>query len=168
MSDKITLERIKLLHPIIREEAAELYDEICKSLTGNAICRFSHTLRTFAEQDLLYAQGRSKPGRVVTNSKGGFSWHNYGLAIDIVLLVDKDRNGSFETASWDDKIDFDGDGRRDWSEVVNIFKQYGWEWGGDWRFRDAPHFQKTMGQTIRSLYAKHERGKVDKNGYVII
>jgi peptidoglycan L-alanyl-D-glutamate endopeptidase CwlK len=168
MSDKITLERIKLLHPVIREEAAEIYNEVCKALNGKVICRFTHTLRTFAEQDAIYAQGRTKPGRIVSNAKSGFSWHNYGLAIDIVLLHDKDGNGTFETASWDDKIDFDGDGRRDWSEVVSIFKQYGWEWGGDWRFRDAPHFQKTMGQTIRGMLDKHKRGKVDKNGYVNI
>ena len=166
--DKVTLERINLIHPVLRNEVREIYEEICKALSDNVRCRFTHTLRTFAEQDALFAQGRTKPGRIVTNARSGRSWHNYGMAIDIVLLVDKNRDGVFESASWDTKADFDGDGRRDWIEIVNIFKEYGWEWGGDWKFYDAPHFQKTMGQTIRGMLAKHTAGKVDKNGFVIL
>jgi len=145
-----------------------LYDEIIKELTGKAACRFSYTLRTFAEQDALYAQGRTKPGAIVTKAKGGQSYHNYGLAVDIVLLVDKDGNGTFETASWDTKSDFDGDKKSDWQEVVAIFKRYGWEWGGDWRFVDAPHFQKTFGRSIVDLQQLHKTDKVDKNGFVLI
>jgi peptidoglycan L-alanyl-D-glutamate endopeptidase CwlK len=152
----------------LRDEALELYDEIVASLTGSAICRFAYTLRTFAEQDALFAQGRSKPGKVVTNAKGGQSYHNYGLAIDIVLILDKDKNGTFETASWDVKSDFDGDKKADWMEVVQIFKRYGFEWGGDWKFLDLPHFQKTYGKSIYELRALHTAGKVDKNGFVLI
>jgi peptidoglycan L-alanyl-D-glutamate endopeptidase CwlK len=168
MKDQKTLERIQLLHPKLRDEALELYDEIVASLTGSAICRFAYTLRTFAEQDALFAQGRSKPGKRVTNAKGGQSYHNYGLAIDIVLLVDKDKNGTFETAAWDLKTDFDGDKKADWMEVVQIFKRYGFEWGGDWKFVDAPHFQKSFGKSIYELRALHTAGKVDKNGFVLI
>jgi peptidoglycan L-alanyl-D-glutamate endopeptidase CwlK len=152
----------------LRDEALELYDEIVASLTGSAICRFAYTLRTFAEQDALFAQGRSKPGKVVTNAKGGQSYHNYGLAIDIVLILDKDKNGTFETASWDVKSDFDGDKKADWMEVVQIFKRYGFEWGGDWKFLDLPHFQKSFGKSIYELRALHTAGKVDKNGFVLI
>jgi peptidoglycan L-alanyl-D-glutamate endopeptidase CwlK len=168
MKDQKTLEKIQLLHPRLRDEVTEIYEEICKALTGKAICRFTFTLRTFAEQDALYAQGRSKPGKIVTNAKGGMSYHNYGLAIDIVLLVDRDGNGTYETASWDTKGDFDKDGKSDWQEVVTIFKQYGWEWGGDWKFVDAPHFQKTLGKSVRELLALHTASKVDKNGFVNI
>lgn len=168
MSDRITLERINLLHPRVKEEAVELYGEIVKALTGRAICRFTHTLRTFAEQDKLFAQGRTAPGKIVTRARGGQSYHNYGLAIDIALLVDTDRNGTFETASWDTRSDFDQDGRADWMEVVDIFKRYGWEWGGDWRFIDKPHFQKTLGKSIVELQALHRTKKVDKNGFVLI
>jgi peptidoglycan LD-endopeptidase CwlK len=168
MKDQVTLDRIKLLHPKLRDEAVLLYDEICKALTGKARCRFTHTLRTFAEQDALYAQGRTKKGSKVTNAKGGQSYHNYGLAIDIALLVDKDGNGSFETASWDTKTDFDGDKKADWQEIVAIFKRYGYEWGGDWKFVDAPHFQKTFSKSIMELQQLHKTDKVDKNGFVLI
>lgn len=147
MKDQITLERIKLLHPKLRDEVVEIYDEISEALIGSAMCRFSYTLRTFAEQNVLFAQGRTKPGKIVTKARGGLSYHNYGMAIDIVLII----NG--KEASWNDKKDFDGDGNADWMEVVNIFKQYGWEWGGDWQFKDSPHFQKTFGKSVRELLA---------------
>ena len=168
MRDPKTLERIQLLHPKLREEAATMYDEIVAALTGTATCRFAYTFRTFAEQDALFAQGRTKPGAIVTKARGGQSYHNFGLAIDIVLLLDKDNNGTFETASWDSQTDFDGDGKSDWQEVVAIFKRYGYEWGGDWKFVDMPHFQKTFGKSIVELQALHNTGKVDKNGFVLI
>jgi peptidoglycan LD-endopeptidase CwlK len=162
--DKITLERIKLLHPKLRDEALKIYTEICEALKGKALCRFSHTLRTFAEQDALFNQ---KPQ--VTKARGGQSPHNYGLAIDIVLCVDADGNGSFESASWDVKKDWDGDGQSDWIEVVQIFKRYGWEWGGDWKFYDAPHFQKTFGYSTNDLLTAFNSKKfITNTNYVSI
>lgn len=154
--DKATLDRIELLHPAVREEVRGIYKEICAALTGRALCRFAYTLRTYAEQNALYAQGRTAPGAKVTQAKGGQSYHNFGLAIDIVLVVDKDGNGSFESASWDTKSDFDGDGKSDWQEVVTIFKQHGWDWGGNWKFVDAPHFEKTFGLSVRELDARFQ------------
>jgi peptidoglycan LD-endopeptidase CwlK len=159
--DAITLKRIQLLHPVLRNEVSELYKDISERLTGRASCRFSHTLRTFKEQEDLYAQGRTKPGRIVTNAKAGRSWHNYGLAIDIVLLV----GGG---VSWDISTDFDNDGKSDWIEVVQVFKEYGWEWGGEWRFKDNPHFQKTLGLNISEMHKRYLAGKRDANGYVLI
>jgi len=158
--DKITLTRIDLLHPKVRDEVKQIYTEICAALKGRAICRFAYTLRTFKEQNALYAIGRTKlydeKGRrlgKVTNAKGGQSYHNYGLAIDIVLLKDTDGNGTFESASWETNVDFDKDGKADWMEVVAIFQKYGWEWGGVWKFKDLPHFQKSFGYSTAQLAA---------------
>ncbi len=168
MSDKPTLDRIQLLHPAVREEVKNIYlNEIIPALNGKAICRFAYTLRTFAEQDALYAQGRTKlfddKGKrlgVVTKAKGGQSIHNYGLALDIVLLKDTNSDGTFESASWETNIDFDKDGKADWMEVVNILKKHGWVWGGDWKsFKDAPHFEKTFGHTWKTLLPKHNSKK---------
>jgi peptidoglycan L-alanyl-D-glutamate endopeptidase CwlK len=166
--DVITLERIKTLHPKLVDEAGSIYDEICASLKGRAMCRFSHTLRTFKEQADLFAQGRTKPGKIVTKANAGLSMHNYGLAVDIVLIVDKDGNGSYESASWDTKADFDGDRKSDWMEVVDVFKQYGWTWGGDWKFYDAPHFEKPFGYSVRQLLDLYNKKKVDSKNYVLI
>jgi peptidoglycan L-alanyl-D-glutamate endopeptidase CwlK len=143
--DQITLKRIERLNIRVREEALEIYKDICEALTGRAVCRFTHTLRTFEEQNALFEQGRKRPGKKVTNARGGQSFHNYGLAIDICLIIDG------KEASWDTLSDFDGDHVSDWQEIVRIFKMYGWEWGGDWKFRDMPHFQKTLGMTIKDL-----------------
>jgi len=147
--DQITLDRIELLRVSLKQEAKDIYRDICKALNGRAICRFAHTYRSNKEQDLLYAK-RPK----VTNARGGESYHNYGLAIDIVLLKDKNGDGTFESASWETNVDFDGDGVADWQEIVKIFKSYGWEWGGDWKFTDMPHFQKTYGLSIKQLQFK--------------
>ena len=159
--DNITLQRIQVLHPKVRTEVENIYkNQIVPALTGRAICRFAFTLRTFAEQDALYAQGRTRlfdaNGNrlgVVTKAKGGQSIHNYGLALDIVLIKDN------KTASWEDNVDFDKDGKADWMEVVDILKANGWSWGGDWKsFKDKPHFEKTFGYTWQQLLAKHNTG----------
>lgn len=165
MEDKITLERIKLLHPKVRAEVEHIYRaQIVPALSGKAICRFAYTLRTFKEQADIYAIGRTvlfdaKGNRLgkVTNAGPGESIHNYGLALDIVLLLDKDSNKTYESVSWETNVDYDKDGVADWMEVVNIFKRNGWEWGGDWRsFTDLPHFQKDFGYSWRQLKAKYD------------
>jgi peptidoglycan L-alanyl-D-glutamate endopeptidase CwlK len=157
MIDQVTLNRIQLMHPKLRNEVEQIYrNQIVPALTGKAYCRFAFTLRTFEEQNALYAQGRTKlfdaKGNklgIVTKAKGGQSLHNYGLALDIMLVVDGN-------ASWDDTKDFDKDNKVDWMEIVQIFKNAGWEWGGDWKgLVDKPHFQKTFGYKWQDLLVKH-------------
>jgi peptidoglycan L-alanyl-D-glutamate endopeptidase CwlK len=160
--DQVTLNRITLMHPDLRTEVNTLYDLFCNALTGRAMCRFAYTFRTYKEQDALYAIGRTTDiGKAtVTNARGGQSYHNFGLAFDIVLLKDTNGDGTFETASWETNVDFDGDGVADWMEIVTIAKQHGWEWGGDWKFTDKPHFQKTFGLSVVELDQRVKAGKV--------
>lgn len=149
-ADKITIERIKTLHPKIREEVLNMYNYVNEKLLGKGVrLRFAYTYRTPEEQNKLFNQ---KPK--VTNAQAWQSIHNYGLAFDIVLLYDIDNNSTFETASWDMKKDFDKDKIADWMEVTNYFKLQGYEWGGDWQFKDGPHFQKTFGHTWKTLKSK--------------
>jgi peptidoglycan L-alanyl-D-glutamate endopeptidase CwlK len=162
MADKISHERIALLHPKVRDEAEKILTEVEAHLQGKAAIRITQGLRTIQEQDVLYAQGRTKPGKVVTNARGGSSYHNYGLAIDFTLLV----NGQI---SWDMKTDWDGDKVADWMEVVNIFKKYGWEWGGNWKsLKDYPHFQKTFGYSISDLRIKYNKKDFIKGSNVYL
>ena len=156
--DKITVERINTLHPKIRQEVLDMYKHANEKLLGKGIrLRFAYTYRSTEEQDKLYNQ---KPK--VTNAKGWQSIHNYGLAFDIVILYDLDKNGTFETASWDMNKDFDNNKIADWMEVTNYFKSKGYEWGGDWTsFKDAPHFQKTFGLTWRRM-----KTKIDNSEFV--
>lgn len=154
-ADEITLQRIKLMHPTLREQLEKDYLECNNKILGKGVrLRLTHTLRTIDEQNALYAQGRTKPGSIVTNAKGGSSYHNFGLAFDIVLLYDKDDNGTFETASWDTKD-------KNWKAVVKFFKEKGWFHGGDFKsFKDEPHFEKTFGYTTKQLLTRIPKGEI--------
>jgi len=157
--DTITQTRISKLHPSVREEVTKIINEIDKALTGRAKIRIVQGLRTFAEQDALYAQGRTKPGKIVTNAKGGQSNHNYGTAIDFCLIIDG------KEVSWDTEKDYDNDHISDWKECVAIFKKYKWKWGGDFSsIKDYPHFEKE-GLNDWKILQKFPR---DKEGYVIL
>ena len=160
--DNLTLTRINYMHPAVRQEVLTAYKHINNTLFGKNIrLRFTHTLRTFSEQDTLYAAGRTKPGKKVTNARAGQSMHNYGLAFDIAILIDKNGDGIFETASWNTTSDDDKDGTPDWTEAVIYLKKRGWVWGGDWKsFPDYPHFEKTFGHSWKSLQAKYNVGDV--------
>ena len=157
--DKITIDRIGTLHPKIRKQVLDAYTHVNNRLLGKGVrLRFAHTTRTIEEQNELFAQGRTKlfdkKGRrlgIVTKARGGQSIHNYHLAFDIVLLLDRNNDGVFESASWDTVLDFDKDGIADLTEVVNYFKSIGFVWGGDWKFKDIPHFEMTFGHTWRTL-----------------
>ena len=140
--DLITIGRIKTAHPKLRDELEKDYIECNNLLPKGVRLRFAYVYRSVEEQNKLFAQ-RPK----VTNARGGQSIHNYGFAFDIVILKDKDNNGTFETASFD--ID------EHWIKVVKFFKSKGWTWGGDWKsFKDAPHFEKTFGHTWQTLSKK--------------
>lgn len=95
------------------------------------------TWRSIAEQDALYAQGRTAPGKIVTNAKGGQSKHNFTLpdgtpaskAFDFVIL---NPDG---TANWNPQSPL-------WQAAVAIGKQIGLVWGGDWHsIKDYDHFE---------------------------
>lgn len=152
--DEITKQRISKLHPKVRTEVEKIINECNANLKGRSQVRIAQGLRTFEEQDALYKQ-RPK----VTNAKGGQSVHNYGFAVDIVLIIDG------KTASWDTHKDWDNDGIADWDECVKVFAKYGWSWGGSWAsFKDMPHFEKIGFNNWRVL----QNYKRDQNGYIII
>ena len=85
--------------------------------------------RSNAEQAELYAQGRTKPGRVVTNAKPGQSRHNSwpSQAVDVIPYI----NGA---GSWSwDHINPMAD------HIKRVASDLGIQatWGGDWRMRDG-------------------------------
>jgi hypothetical protein len=78
-------------------------------------------------QALYYERGRSvvPPSTTVTNARSNlYSWHGYGLAVDVIS----------ETKEWDAPVG--------WFEAVSVhFRAAGCRWGGEWKFKDLPHFQ---------------------------
>lgn len=92
--------------------------------------RVTQSLRTMAEQEALYEQGRTVAGSVVTNAKPGASWHNFGLAIDVAPLAPQgpDWNTSHPV----------------WGRIVAVGTSLGLVSGAEFRsFPDWPHFQLT-------------------------
>ncbi len=150
---KVSIARALQLHPAIRQEVIDTITKIeNERFPSTVMIRIVQGLRTIDEQNMLYAQGRTRPGSIVTQARGGSSSHNYGLAFDFALMYDKDANGTYETLSWDALKDFDRDGESDWKEVVKAFKNIGYTWGGDWKtIDDEPHLEKTFGLGWRDL-----------------
>lgn len=141
------------LHPVVLAAATVLIE---RCYARGVPILITQGLRTIAEQNALYEQGRTKPGSIVTNAKGGYSYHNYGLAVDFALLL---LNGS--SVSWDMKLDGNKNNVADWQEVVQEAKKLGLEWGGDWTsFKDYPHFQMVFGLTITQLRAGNKPSEI--------
>lgn len=114
---------ISTLLPHVRPYARALYFQALeKGITINVI---SGT-RTWEEQNRLYAKGRTQPGAKVTNARGGYSNHNFGIAFDI---------GVFSGNRYMPESPL-------YKAVGAIGMGLGLEWGGNWKtIVDAPHFQ---------------------------
>jgi peptidoglycan LD-endopeptidase CwlK len=105
-------------------------------------------LRTVEQQDHLYAQGRTMPGKIVTNARGGHSWHNFGLAVDCA------------PENPDSTIDWNAS-HPAWKTMEATGVGLGLTSGANWiRLADAPHFQLTgqwpvgaPSDEVRTLYA---------------
>lgn len=98
------------------------------------------TLRSFEEQDALYAQGRTDPGKIVTKAKGGESWHNFGRAFDV----------AFHPPETPKKISWEGP----WEMIGGLGEEIGLIWGGRWKFQDKPHFEYHPNLTLAQAREK--------------
>lgn len=98
------------------------------------------TYRDSEAQNALYAQGRTLPGKIVTNAKGGDSYHNWKCAYDCVPLVQG-------KAAWGDKELY--------AKVGQLGEQLGLEWAGRWtgKLRETAHFQYRGGLTLADFKA---------------
>src|SRR5262245_44450853 len=132
---------IKTLVPKAQEKAREFLQAV-KDAGINA--KIIDGSRTFKEQDALFAIGRTKPGHIVTNARGGFSNHNFGVAWDI---------GIFEGTKFITESSL-------YDKAGRIGKDQGLEWGGDFNsIIDKPHFQCKTGKTLAQLRTLKKEGK---------
>lgn len=137
----------KELLPLIKHKLEE-HKALCAK--HGIYFQLTSAYRSIPAQDALYEQGRTKPGKIVTNAKGGQSFHNWRVAYDVwpvvggKLLSFSDENA--EPLLW----------------AIGFFaKKVGLEWGGVWPVRDIPHFQFTLGYTFQDFINK----KVDLNKF---
>jgi hypothetical protein len=158
MTDNTSLGKLKQLHPKLRDIAIECYFKACTDTPANVHPVIDQTFRSFEESDKLYQQGRTTPGEIVTNAKAGQSWHNFALALDFHLI----ENGK---DVWPDNPPKD----ENWMIVVNIFKETGFNWGGEFpgKFKDYPHLECKLGQTLNGLLTKYNaKDFIDGTQYI--
>lgn len=132
------IKRRQQLQPLVRRQANLVVAEM--DLFGHPV-RIVEGYRSNQRQDELYAQGRTVPGPIVTNARGGESFHNHGVAVDFVF-----RNEGYR-ASY-----------QLWQTLGAVIEKHGFEWGGNWKggFVDMPHAEMTLGYTIKDF----QQGKV--------
>lgn len=150
MKDKLSIDRVMQLHPKVRGTMMAFIVE-CEQ-TIKTTFRVAQGWRTFEEQDKIYEQFRDRKdndgdGRVdesderVTKVRGGYSYHNYGLAVDLVEMKDGKPNWNF-----------------DYAKLESIAKKYGIKWGyREWKF-DKPHFHINFGLTVYQLLEMYKAG----------
>ena len=135
-------ERLDQLQAETRERAQRLFT---KGLDEGLGIFIVSGLRTFPEQALLYVQGRTKPGKIVTNARPGESYHNFGLAFDFAVM-----KGS--SLVWNPD-------HADWKRFVRLGKEAGFAWGGDWTsFKDYPHLQLAGAPSLTTLRGQFPNG----------
>lgn len=117
---------INKLHPELIPICQEFVKQ-CKAAGLNVLV--TDTFRTKQDQTLLYAQGRTRKGSVVTNCRYPDSPHNWGVAFDFCRNV--------RGREYDNSDNF-------FERCGAIGKKLGLTWGGDWkRFVDKPHLELT-------------------------
>lgn len=118
---------LMLLAPAFEAAVRAAIDE-CNSPANNLNAIVYETYRSNELQAIYFARGRTvrPPATPVTNASSNlYSWHGYGLAVDVIHA----------TQGWTPE-------RHGWfHDVAAIFKRHGCKWGGDWTSPDPPHFQ---------------------------
>ena len=120
--------RIRDLHPETAYRLGQLLDRA--AAVGLRVQLFEG-YRSNARQAELYSHGRdvagniANPSLVVTRAKPGQSWHNHGLAVDVVFSDAKNQ------PIW----------KGDWSALGLLGEAVGFSWGGRWKSPDSPHFE---------------------------
>ena len=104
------------------------------------LLRVTQGLRTYPEQDAIFAQGRTQPGVIVSSAPAGYSWHNFGRAFDVC-------QEGHEPYPEDEAF---------WEKIGGIGESLGLEWGGRWKHPDRPHFQHIAGVTLAQARAAHD------------
>lgn len=127
MLSATSIARLGEVHPSLAQRIKSL-----DALIPSVNLQITQGFRTWAQQQSLYAQGRTAPGPIVTNCPAGFSWHNFGLAVD---LVPEDIIPG--QPDWDSNNPI-------WQKMIAVGISVGLVSGSTWRtFPDMPHFQIT-------------------------
>jgi len=126
--DATSEQRLLQVHPTLAAKVHAAFAALAAQ--GTYFC-VAQGLRTYAEQDALYAQGRTTRGHIVTNARGGYSNHNFGCAVDCYPYL----SGPGGAINW-------AANSPQFRAMVSALETQGLVWGGSWTsLPDAPHFQ---------------------------
>lgn len=140
-------ERLSQVMPSLADLAHQLADQCNLDpifIAENAKLEITQGIRTWPEQDALWAIGHKLPGKPVTNARGGESWHNYGCAFDVAPFIDD------QQPDWNENHPV-------WGRIVELGTSLGLVSGLSWK--DEPHFEQTgrfpadPPQEVKDLYA---------------
>lgn len=161
--DQLSLERAETLAPWLRKQVKDILNYL---IQRGVKIRITRAWCSYEDQKKLY-EAYLKGGALA--SPPGYSYHEYGLALDFVLM-----RGDKEVL-WDLKADLDKDGKADWLEAVTAFEVWGWEAGYRWKGKkcDPPHVQKPFivsGKKIKristgNLLAMKRKGLLEDGKY---
>jgi len=121
MLDNVSMERLALVHPVLSTRVQNLAAQLDFPL------RVTQGIRSVAEQDVLYEQGRTTPGPIVTNAKGVESNHVMGVAVDVVPMDLQDGDPDWNPA------------HTAWQQIVALAHVCGLRNGISWK--DEPHLE---------------------------
>ena len=117
-------------------------------LSSGLVARLISGTRTFAQQDDLFAQGRTKPGKKVTNARGGQSNHNFGIAWDVGIFTS---SGAYIDDLADKGKMTSSAVEAEYKKLGPMGRSQGLFWGGDWSKPDRPHFQMLDNDQLVSI-----------------
>lgn len=144
------MNKLETVHPELKKRCLVI---MTKLASQGFLIEAKQGLRSFSEQNGLYAIGRSKKGRRVTNAPAGFSPHNYGAAVDFGLtcpVLEKNIMTCFPDKS---KV---------WELIGRAAKEVGLEWGGSWKtILDRPHVEVPVLKYGRPLLKIKNSGGIE-------
>jgi peptidoglycan L-alanyl-D-glutamate endopeptidase CwlK len=136
--------RLQQLHPALASAVRAVVADLA---ARGIVVEVVQGLRTYQEQDELYAKGRTKPGPIVTQARGGQSNHNFGLAVDLCPFTN-------DKPDWNAPMSV-------WAAIGAAAEARGLEWGGSWKkFLDKPHVQLPV-MTIKECASCYQAGGLD-------
>lgn len=142
----MTTDLLNTVYPDLRVRMRRVYS--CMFAQYKLMMRCDQGLRTWDEQDRLYALGRTTAGSIVTYARGGESFHNFGCAVDSCFIgADPYMEKSMRAAFY-------------WSEYARFCKGFGLRVGADFTHPDRSHAEITYGLNLIDLQEIYDIGKL--------
>jgi len=123
---KTQAQHLDSLRAPVAEKAKELLGDVLAGIDKKLL--LVQSFRSAADQAVLYAQGRTTPGKIVTHAKPGSSYHEWGLAFDVAIA------NAAGQPTWPNDVAL-------WTQIGRFGEELGLTWGGRFPDPDYGHFE---------------------------